>query len=612
VTVTVGFAPATTPGLVTGGTTAAADGTAPDGLFAALLAMLAPDQAIDATTDAAASDAADKITSTDFAALIQTLTAEATSPAEQPEDVDGEPQETDDSGDSSEVAAIGGKLDDPNKTQGKSLLKDLGDALIALNDSIEAGQPVDPALEKKLKEAIDALAIYLGALIPPTTAVDPRISALASGNGVIPSVVDTAPVSPAPPSAPAPATDVPGSATQPAPVAAQPAAAAAGIPEPPETFARLVADGAPAAGAAPDTEAPDVATPEPTATKGATTLEEAPPALRQLGLQIGKLGEKLAAQDPELANKLTALAATLTSGPLPDTLRAALGPDEAAIERAVKRIMEALAAPEPAKSKPVEAKPFTAPSLELPQAVAAPGRTDERAPAVAAAPEPAPAPKLETSEPEIARPVAAATTAKTEKPETADTRPAATPAQASQPQPAATDTATAGAPQVQPAAAPVARNIHAAYQAPLQQVNLPQVAFEVVRQFEAGNTRFQIRLDPPELGRIDVKLDVDKSGTVNARLTVERPETLDLMQRDQRALQQALQQAGLDGQKTNLEFSLRQNPFAQQGGMGDGRGEHPGFNGRGDNLAGGDDVGTEAATTTYRGTASASGLNLFV
>ena len=67
-------------------------------------------------------------------------------------------------------------------------------------------------------------------------------------------------------------------------------------------------------------------------------------------------------------------------------------------------------------------------------------------------------------------------------------------------------------------------------------------------------------------------------------MTVERPETLDLMQRDQRALQQALQQAGLDSSKTNLEFSLRQNPFSQQGGMGDGRGGQPGFAGRGDGF----------------------------
>ncbi len=600
-TVTVGFAPATTPGLVTGATTAAADSAAPDGLFAALLAMLAPGQTIDAATEAAGSDAIDKITSTEFGALIQTLAAQATSPAKEPEAADGEPQEADAAEDSSEAATIGGKLDDPSKTQGKSLLKDLGDALIALNDSIEAGQPVDPALEKKLNEAIDALAIYLGALTPTATPTT-RISALASGDGVIPAAGDTPPLAPATPPASAPSAAAP---TDVVPPAAGPAPTA-DTPDVPEQFAQLAAD------VAPDTAEPPATTAtEPAATKGATTLEEAPPALRQMGLYIGKLSEKLAAQDPELAKKLDALAETLKAGTLPDALKAALGPDAAATERELQRIVEALATPKPAASKPVEAKPFTTPALELPQSIAAPAKKDEPT-APAATTEPVPTPKLEAGEPELARPVAASTTAKAEKPDTADSKPTVTPAQASQPQPAVTDAAAASTQATQPAAAPVARNIHAAYQAPLQQVNLPQVAFEVVRQFEAGNTRFQIRLDPPELGRIDVKLDVDKSGAVNARLTVERPETLDLMQRDQRALQQALQQAGLDGQKTNLEFSLRQNPFAQQGGMGDGRGDHPGFAGRGDSFAGGEDTVAEAATTTYRGTASASGLNLFV
>ena len=53
---------------------------------------------------------------------------------------------------------------------------------------------------------------------------------------------------------------------------------------------------------------------------------------------------------------------------------------------------------------------------------------------------------------------------------------------------------------------------------------------------------------------------------------VERPETLDLMMRDQRALQQALQQAGLDASKTSLEFSLRQNPFGTGADTGQGSG----------------------------------------
>ena len=91
---------------------------------------------------------------------------------------------------------------------------------------------------------------------------------------------------------------------------------------------------------------------------------------------------------------------------------------------------------------------------------------------------------------------------------------------------------------------------------------------------------------------------------------MERPETLDLMQRDQRALQQALQQAGLDASRTNLEFSLRQNPFAAHGGMGDGRGQQHGSGGGG-NL-GTEEASTEAATSLYRGTATAGGVNLIV
>src|SRR5690606_6161117 len=71
--------------------------------------------------------------------------------------------------------------------------------------------------------------------------------------------------------------------------------------------------------------------------------------------------------------------------------------------------------------------------------------------------------------------------------------------------------------------------VHAAYQAPVHQINMPQVAFEVVRQFSQGASRFQIRLDPPELGRIDVRMQVDGHGNVHARMTVERAETLDLM-----------------------------------------------------------------------------------
>jgi flagellar hook-length control protein FliK len=84
------------------------------------------------------------------------------------------------------------------------------------------------------------------------------------------------------------------------------------------------------------------------------------------------------------------------------------------------------------------------------------------------------------------------------------------------------------------------------------------IAVEIAARAKEGSNQFTIRLDPPELGRIDVRLDVDKSGAVNTRLTVDRPETLQLLQNDARGLERALQSAGLKTEDGSLQFSLRQ------------------------------------------------------
>jgi chemotaxis protein MotD len=90
---------------------------------------------------------------------------------------------------------------------------------------------------------------------------------------------------------------------------------------------------------------------------------------------------------------------------------------------------------------------------------------------------------------------------------------------------------------------------------PLQAAAL---AVEIASRAKDGIREFQIRLDPPELGRVDVKLNVDRHGQVNTHLTVDRPETLDLLRGDAQSLERALQQAGLKTSDGNLEFSLRQ------------------------------------------------------
>jgi flagellar hook-length control protein FliK len=96
-----------------------------------------------------------------------------------------------------------------------------------------------------------------------------------------------------------------------------------------------------------------------------------------------------------------------------------------------------------------------------------------------------------------------------------------------------------------------------------QPVPVDAIAVEIASQARAGNSRFEIRLDPPELGRIDVRLDVDREGNVKSRLVIERSDTYDLLRRDQSTLERALQQAGLKTSDNSLEFSLRDQGFAQ-------------------------------------------------
>ncbi|HHS82136.1 MAG TPA: flagellar hook-length control protein FliK [Devosia sp.] len=149
----------------------------------------------------------------------------------------------------------------------------------------------------------------------------------------------------------------------------------------------------------------------------------------------------------------------------------------------------------------------------------------------------------------------------------------------------------------------------AAYQAPA--VNLPQMAVQITRNFKQGNNRFDIRLDPAELGKVHVRLHVDDAGSISARLSVERPETLALLQRDARSLERMLAQSDLPGPRPNLEFSLQQNPFSG--------GHHSGEQAPADAplpliadndpLAPPDD---STAVAAYRGTVNPAGISLWI
>ena len=117
---------------------------------------------------------------------------------------------------------------------------------------------------------------------------------------------------------------------------------------------------------------------------------------------------------------------------------------------------------------------------------------------------------------------------------------------------------------------------------------LNDLAVEIATRAKAGERRFDIRLDPPELGRIDVKLEIDSKGNTTTKLIVERAETLDLLQRDARGLEKALQNAGLKTDAGSMQFSLSQDAQTQQGQQSNGpelRGRHDPVQAEGEAMA---------------------------
>ncbi len=98
---------------------------------------------------------------------------------------------------------------------------------------------------------------------------------------------------------------------------------------------------------------------------------------------------------------------------------------------------------------------------------------------------------------------------------------------------------------------------------PLQPAS-EQVAVQISRAVQQGADRITVHLKPASLGHISIDLEIGPDNRLIAVIAADRPETLDLMQRDARALERALNDAGLKTDSGSLSFNLR----------GDGSGNH--------------------------------------
>lgn len=83
-----------------------------------------------------------------------------------------------------------------------------------------------------------------------------------------------------------------------------------------------------------------------------------------------------------------------------------------------------------------------------------------------------------------------------------------------------------------------------------------QVNLNITRSLKAGDNQFAMRMDPPELGRVAVKMTFLANGLVKAQVMAERPETLEMLQREVKGLERAVESGGHKSEPGGISFSL--------------------------------------------------------
>ncbi|GHF22645.1 flagellar hook-length control protein [Kordiimonas sediminis] len=78
---------------------------------------------------------------------------------------------------------------------------------------------------------------------------------------------------------------------------------------------------------------------------------------------------------------------------------------------------------------------------------------------------------------------------------------------------------------------------------------------QVTKAVQDGKQEFTMRMDPAELGRVTVKMQFE-NGKMTAKVMAERPETLEILQRDVRGLERAIESGGQKAENISIDFSL--------------------------------------------------------
>lgn len=99
-----------------------------------------------------------------------------------------------------------------------------------------------------------------------------------------------------------------------------------------------------------------------------------------------------------------------------------------------------------------------------------------------------------------------------------------------------------------------------------------QVKVKLIKAAQGGLDKIKIQLNPSELGKVEVRLEIGSDGAIRGTVIAEKPETMDLLQRDAKQLERALQDAGFKTGGDSLDFQMRGGGTneRQQSGSGNG------------------------------------------
>jgi flagellar hook-length control protein FliK len=87
---------------------------------------------------------------------------------------------------------------------------------------------------------------------------------------------------------------------------------------------------------------------------------------------------------------------------------------------------------------------------------------------------------------------------------------------------------------------------------------------QILKKLEARSTRFDLELNPANLGRVDVRIEIGAHGRVTAALTFDNPQAAQDLRGKAAELQRSLEQAGFD-LSGGLTFDVAQDRGQGQG-----------------------------------------------